>query len=39
MGRWMMRFPPQLQAENAPKLKRDLDRLIRAATSWDLPGR
>ena len=39
MGRWMMRFPPQLQAENAPKLKRDLERLIRAATSWDLPGR
>ncbi len=39
MGRWMMRFPPRLAAENAPKLKRDLDRLIRAATSWDLPGR
>jgi hypothetical protein len=39
MGRWMMRFPPQLQAENAPKLKRDLERMIRAATSWDLPGR
>jgi hypothetical protein len=39
MGRWMMRFPPQLAAENAPKLKRDLERLIRAAKSWDLPGR
>jgi hypothetical protein len=39
MGRWMMRFPPQLAAESAPKLKRDLERLIRAATSWDLPGR
>ena len=39
MGRWMMRFPPQLEAENAPKLKRDLERLIRAAKSWDLPGR
>ena len=39
MGRLMMRFPPQLEAENAPKLKRDLERLIRAATSWDLPGR
>ena len=39
MGRWMMRFPPGLEAENAPKLKRDLERLIRAASSWDLPGR
>jgi hypothetical protein len=39
MGRWMMRFPAGLEAEQAPKLKRDIERLLRAATSWDLPGR
>ncbi len=39
MGRWMMRFPAGIEAEQAPKLKRDIERLLRAATSWDLPGR
>ena len=39
MGRWMMRFPAGLGAEQALKLKRDLERLLRAASSWDLPGR
>lgn len=40
MGHWMMRFPPNIEtAENSSKIKRDLERLLRAATSWDQPGR
>lgn len=36
MGQWMMRMP----AEPAPqKVKRDLDRLLRASSSWDRAGR
>lgn len=36
MGRWMMRFP----AEPEPsKAKRDLDKLLRASSSWDREGR
>ena len=36
MGEWMMRFP--VQADPA-RVKRDLERLLRAAASWDQPGR
>ena len=36
MGEWMMRFP--VQAEPA-RVKRDLERLLRAAAFWDQPGR
>jgi len=36
MGRWMMRMP--VDPEPA-KVKGDLDRLLRAAASWDKPGR
>lgn len=40
MGHWMMRFPPNIEApEAASKIKRDLERLLRAASSWDQPGR
>lgn len=39
MGHWMMRFPPGLDTEAAAKVKRDLTRLLRAASSWDNPGR
>jgi hypothetical protein len=39
MGRWMMRFPPHPDASSAAKIKRDIERLIRAASSWDQPGR
>jgi hypothetical protein len=39
MGNWMMRFPPGVDKEQAPRVKRDLDRLLRAAASWDEPGR
>jgi hypothetical protein len=36
MGEWMMRAPVQPQPE---RLKRDLDRLLRASGSWDKAGR
>jgi hypothetical protein len=35
-----MRFPANIEApEAASKIKRDLERLLRAANSWDQPGR
>ena len=36
MGRWMMRVPAN---PDPAKVKRDLDRLLRASGSWDQPGR
>lgn len=36
MGEWMMRMPAN--AEPA-RVKRDLERLLRASASWDQPGR
>jgi hypothetical protein len=39
LGNWMMRFPAGLNAETALKVKRDLDRLMRAAQFWDRAGR
>jgi hypothetical protein len=36
MGRWMMRTPAKLEPS---KFRRDLDRLLRASSSWDQPGR
>ena len=39
LGNWMMRFPAQLDAKDAPKAKRDLERLLRASESWDNAGR
>jgi len=36
MGNWMMRFPPQADPK---KVRRDLDRLMRASASWDHEGR
>jgi hypothetical protein len=36
MGEWMMRVPAD---PDPARVKRDLDRLLRAASSWDLPGR
>ena len=29
MGEWMMRFPAPIDREHAPKIKRDLERLLR----------
>jgi hypothetical protein len=39
LGNWMLRFPAQLGTEQAPKAKRDLERLLRASSSWDNAGR
>lgn len=39
MGNWMMRFPAGMDAQGAGKAKRDLDRLLRASSSWDEAGR
>jgi hypothetical protein len=36
MGHWMMRFPANIDPARA---KRDLDRLLRASSSWDKAGR
>ena len=36
IGQWMMRTPVD---PDPAKLKRDLERLLRASSSWDLPGR
>jgi hypothetical protein len=38
-GQWMMRFPPQLSTEGALKTRRDIERLLRASSSWDEAGR
>jgi hypothetical protein len=39
LSNWMMRFPPVLTSELAPKVKSDLERLMRASASWDNAGR
>lgn len=39
MGNWMLRFPARLDVETAAKAKRDLERLLRASSSWDQAGR
>ena len=36
LGQWMMRAPA---AADPSKLKRDVDRLLRASAGWDQPGR
>ena len=36
MGEWMLRAPAR---PDPSRLKRDLERLLRASASWDLPGR
>lgn len=36
MGAWMMRAPAQVEPA---KFKRDIERLLRASSSWDRPGR
>ena len=39
MGNWMMRFPAHMNVSSASKAKRDLERLMRASSSWDQAGR
>lgn len=36
LGHWMLRFPADVDPTRA---KRDLDRLLRASSAWDQPGR
>jgi hypothetical protein len=39
MGNFMMRFPANMDVPSASKAKRDLDRLLKASSSWDEAGR
>ena len=39
MGNLMMRFPANLDLSNAGKAKKDMERLLRASSSWDEAGR
>ncbi len=39
IGNWMMRFPAGVDSTTAPKIKRDLDRVLRASAFWDRAGR
>jgi len=39
IGNWMMRFPAGMDAAGAASAKRDLERLMRASSSWDKAGR
>jgi hypothetical protein len=39
LGNWMMRFPARMDAAGAARAKRDLERLMRASSSWDRAGR
>lgn len=39
LGNWMMRFPADLDAAGAAKARHDLERLLRASSSWDQAGR
>lgn len=38
-GNWMLRFPPDMDLNGAARARKDLDRLLRSAESWDPPGR
>lgn len=38
-GNWMMRFPARMDSAGATQARRDLDRLLRASSSWDQAGR
>jgi hypothetical protein len=39
MGHWMMRFPPGTDLASAAKVRKDLERLMRASAGWDQAGR
>lgn len=39
LGNWMMRFPAKLDVSTASKAKKDMERLLRASSSWDEAGR
>lgn len=39
MGEWMMRFPAPIDRTHLPRIKRDIERLLRASAGWDQAGR
>lgn len=39
MGNWMMRFAPGVDLATAPKIKKDLEHLMRGSEAWDQAGR
>jgi hypothetical protein len=39
MGNWMMRFAPGVDLTTAPKIKKDLEHLMRGSDAWDQAGR
>jgi len=39
MGNWMMRFAPGVDLHTAPKIKKDLEHLMRGSEGWDQAGR
>jgi hypothetical protein len=39
MGNWMMRFSPGVDLTTAPKIKKDLEHLMRGSDAWDQAGR
>lgn len=39
MGHWMLRFPPGDDPAAALKVRKDLERLMRASAGWDKAGR
>lgn len=39
MGEWMMRFPSDLDPSKALQVRKDMERLLRASSSWDTAGR
>ena len=39
MGNWMMRFAPGVDLASAPKIKKDLEHLMRGSEGWDQAGR
>jgi hypothetical protein len=39
MGNWMMRFAPGVSLQTAPKIKKDLEHLMRGSEGWDQAGR
>ena len=39
LGHWMMRFPPGTDLAAAAKVRKDIERLMRASAGWDQAGR
>lgn len=39
VGNWMLRFPAKVDKASAPKVRKDLERLMRASAGWDKAGR